>query len=97
MFLYKIGHILRDTFPFLWDCWSAINSLLFGLRYGKKLETVSDLLSSYSWQVIRNDRIEELSVQVLGESNIKETEIFLSTNLNQLTLFFNHTVSMSYR
>ena len=88
MSLYKIGHILRDTFPFLWDCWSAINSLLFGLRYGKKLETVSDLLSSYSWQVIRNDRIEELSVQVLGESNIKETEIFFEHQPKSAYTFF---------
>lgn len=36
--LYKIAHFLRDQLPWLWDLVDILNSWLFTLRYGKKLE-----------------------------------------------------------
>lgn len=35
--LYKIAHFLRDKMPWLWDMVDMLNSLLFSIRYGSKL------------------------------------------------------------
>lgn len=46
--LYRIAHILRDKMPWIWDLIGILNSWLFGLRYGKKLHGVEDILARYS-------------------------------------------------
>ena len=38
--LYKIAHIIRDKFCWLWDIIEYLNSFLFNIRYGKKLENI---------------------------------------------------------
>lgn len=38
--LYKIAHIIRDKFSWLWDIIEYLNSFLFYMRYGKKLEDI---------------------------------------------------------
>lgn len=38
--LYAIAHFLRDKMPWLWDLVDILNSVLFNLRYGKKLRAV---------------------------------------------------------
>jgi len=88
MSLYKIGHVVRDTFPFLWNWWSALNSLLFGLRYGERLSTVPDLLSRYSWQVVRDSQTENLSIQALGASNIREAVAFFQRQPDSAFTYF---------
>ncbi len=35
--LYAIAHFLRDKMPWLWDLVDMLNSLLFSIRYGGKL------------------------------------------------------------
>jgi hypothetical protein len=46
--LYKIAHLLRDKFPWLWDMMGLVLSWLFGIRYGKKLAQIPLLLEKYS-------------------------------------------------
>ena len=38
--LYKIAHIIRDKFSWLWDIIEYLNSFLFNIRYGKKIENI---------------------------------------------------------
>ena len=38
--LYKLAHIIRDKFSWLWDIIEYLNSFLFNIRYGKKLKNV---------------------------------------------------------
>ena len=38
--LYKIAHLIRDKFIWLWDIIEYLNSVLFYMRYGKKLENI---------------------------------------------------------
>lgn len=38
--LYKIAHIIRDKFSWLWDIIEYLNSWLFNIRYGKKLKNI---------------------------------------------------------
>jgi hypothetical protein len=38
--LYKLAHIIRDKFSWLWDIIECLNGVLFALRYGKKLENI---------------------------------------------------------
>lgn len=39
--LYKLAHILRDKLSWAWDIIEWVNSVLFSLRYGKRLEEFS--------------------------------------------------------
>ena len=48
--LYKIAHLLRDKFPWLWDMIGIVLSWLFEIRYGKKLKQIPLLLEKYSNQ-----------------------------------------------
>lgn len=46
--LYRVAHILRDKFPWLWDMMGLVLSWLFEVRYGKKLAQIPLLLEKYS-------------------------------------------------
>lgn len=37
--LYKIAHFLRDKLTFLWDIIELMNSCLFSMKYGKRIES----------------------------------------------------------
>lgn len=39
--LYKIAHLLRDKFPFIWYTIEKVNEWLFVLRYGKKVKNMA--------------------------------------------------------
>ena len=39
--LYKLAHILRDKLSWAWDILEWVNSVLFSLRYGKRLKGFS--------------------------------------------------------
>ena len=44
--LYKIAHFLRDQMPWLWDLVDIVNSFLFRIRYGDKLDLVENVICS---------------------------------------------------
>ena len=46
--MYRFVHWLKNTFPFLWEIIEGLNSWLFGIRYGNKLEIVSNCLSTFN-------------------------------------------------
>lgn len=47
--LYRIAHFLRDKFPFIWDLIDVLNSVLFSIRYGRKLKSVEgEVLQQYA-------------------------------------------------
>lgn len=39
--LYRIAHILRDRFSWLWNLIESVNSILFSIRYGKIVKDFS--------------------------------------------------------
>lgn len=39
--LYKIAHFLRDKFGWLWNIIERVNSLLFSIRYGKRINKLN--------------------------------------------------------
>lgn len=41
MNLYRIAHILRDRFGWLWNIIDTVNSLLFSMKYGKRLNNIN--------------------------------------------------------
>lgn len=45
--LYKLAHILRDCFPWLWDVVGIINSMLFVLRYRSRFILIPKILEKY--------------------------------------------------
>lgn len=47
--LYTIAHYLRDKLPFIWDLIDILNSYLFSLRFGRKLNSVEEtVLQKYA-------------------------------------------------
>ena len=45
--LYKLAHILRDKYPWIWEMMEWLNAMLFTLRYGKRMKRVGDVLRKY--------------------------------------------------
>lgn len=60
--LYKIAHILRDKLSWLWNFIEYVNGILFSLKYGKKLKSISfnEVPAGYEIQSIRTVPTEEL-------------------------------------
>ena len=75
--LYKIAHILRDKFPWIWDVIGIINSFLFGLRYGGKMKNIQNILSHFT-KIVEEDE-KELSYKI---------EMLYKTNLSLLAKMF---------
>ena len=61
--LYRVAHLLRDKFPWLWDMMGRVLSWLFGIRYGKKLKQIPLLLEKYSKQ-------NTFTIHVLHENDV---------------------------
>ena len=40
--LYKVAHFLKDQMPLLWDLVNKVNSMVFRIKYGIKLETIEN-------------------------------------------------------
>lgn len=60
--LYKIAHILRDKMGWLWNLIEWLNSMLFYMRYGKKLKGFSftTIPEGYDVVAMRNVPTEQL-------------------------------------
>ena len=60
--LYKIAHILRDRLSWLWDIIEMVNSLLFSLRFGRRLKGFSftTVPDGYEVKSLRDVPTEEL-------------------------------------
>ncbi len=61
--LYKLAHLLRDRFPFLWNGIEYVNSLAFYLIYRSKLKKVSFKGLSEEY-IIREASIKDVSALV---------------------------------
>lgn len=61
--LYAIAHFLRDKMPWLWDFVDMANSMLFSLRYGRKLKKFkSEIpLNDYKMLPIREVPTDEIA------------------------------------
>lgn len=62
--LYRIAHILRDKLSWLWNLIEIINSILFSIRYGKKVKafSFSTVPDGYSVYPIKDVSTEEMVV-----------------------------------
>ena len=60
--LYKIAHLLRDKLSWLWDIIEKLNSLLFSMRYGRRLKGFSytTVPEGYEVRLLRDVPTEEL-------------------------------------
>lgn len=60
--LYKIAHILRDKLSWLWNIIEILNSMLFSIRYGKRLRSFSfsNVPEGYDVVVMRDVPTEKL-------------------------------------
>lgn len=45
--LYKLAHILRDNFAWLWDVAEAINSFAFRIRYSGELKQIDSVMGRF--------------------------------------------------
>lgn len=68
--LYKIAHLLRDHCAWMWDFAEATNAVAFGVRYGRKLKRVPEVLRQYD-----NDA---RTVRVAGEEDAEALAAFFA-------------------
>lgn len=45
--LYALAHLLRDHCPWIWEAVEGLDSLLFALRYGRRLRGLDTVLKHY--------------------------------------------------
>lgn len=45
--IYKVAHILRERFPWMWNELEMVNGWLFAVRYHRSLKKVTNILSFY--------------------------------------------------
>lgn len=90
--LYAIAHILRDSFPWLWDLIGFINSWLFGIRYGEKTKQIPLILNTYShdslkfgFQKLNKDNVRAL-VSMFNEQPEDAFEFFKPHRFDEKTL-----------
>ena len=79
--LYRIAHILRDKFPWIWESIGVINSFLFALRYGKRMKKIKGILKSFS--LSSNQTSEETS-----KSSLFNIEALTKENVSLLSRMF---------
>ncbi len=60
--LYKIAHILRDKMGWLWNLIESLNSMLFSMRYGKKIMGFSFTTVPEGYEVVL---IRDVSTEML--------------------------------
>lgn len=71
---YKIAHIIRDKFPWLWKFTERINSFLFSIRYGKKVRRFHFSTIPDGYKIMR---IEDVSTENIVNFFAKQpTEAF---------------------
>ncbi|MGN0228898.1 MAG: GNAT family N-acetyltransferase [Muribaculaceae bacterium] len=56
--LYTLAHIIRDKMPVIWIAIDYINSFLFNLRYGKKLQEFCFTAIPHGYKVLRLNEID---------------------------------------
>lgn len=80
--LYSIAHFVKDKIPFVWNLIDLINSFLFSLRYGRRLESVCGNLNL--------KRESKKGVQVTVES-------MADISASEMVLFFASQPEEAYR
>ena len=89
--LYKIAHILRDKFPWIWDIIGIINSLFFGLRYGGKMMNVQNILSHYTKTVDEENILLSYKIESLCQGNLSLlTKMFAEQPTSAFEFFKPH-------
>ena len=83
--LYRIAHIIRDGMPWLWDGLTAVLSLFFRLRYGRRLEKLSGYLQAGNPFYLNG---EELRVERLSADNTTALAKMFSEQPEEAFAFF---------
>lgn len=46
--LYELAHTIQSKLPFVWNGIEGMNSILFSIKYGRRVGKISEVLNSYS-------------------------------------------------
>ncbi len=72
--LYRLAHTLRDRLPWIWALIGKLNSLLFGMRYGRRMNRIPMILEDFSSRyfpiVTDNKEKQYFRIELLDEKNI---------------------------
>lgn len=63
--LYKIAHFLQERLSFIWNFIEFLNSWLFSLRYGRKLQGIQSILTKHQGKfIIREAKLKDVDAIV---------------------------------
>lgn len=77
--LYKLAHILRDKFPWMWNLIEWLNGLFFVLRYAKKIGRINDILVNHQL---------DYKVMKVDETISKDLSVFFAEQPENDYVFF---------
>ena len=76
--IYAIAHYLRDKMGWLWNMIESINSQLFSIRYGKKLDELSLVEKPEGFEVIPIKDIPTEKLVMFFRNQPKETFMYFN-------------------
>ncbi|MBR4239416.1 MAG: transcriptional regulator [Prevotella sp.] len=77
--LYALAHFLRDKCPWIWDFIEQMNSWLFSIRYGSKLNCLHSILEHYQ---------NEYQVDYIKERHLEKLASFFQEQPEEAFKFF---------
>lgn len=74
--LYKIAHFLQERLSFIWNFIEILNSWLFSLRYGRKLQGIQPILTKHQGKfIIREAKLKDVDA-IVSFFNAQPSESF---------------------
>lgn len=87
--LYKIAHILRDHFSFLWEWIEAWNSMAFRCKYAKGLRQMPNVLTENARLLCdKAPQGEKMDIQFLKESDAASLASFFANQPEEYFTYF---------
>lgn len=74
--LYKIAHLLKDKFPFIWYTIEKVNEWLFVLRYGKKVKNIAVTCVPEGYELVTMKEVGTTRIVKFFEHQPKEAFTF---------------------
>lgn len=74
--LYKIAHLLKDKFPFIWYTIEKVNEWLFVLRYGKKVKNIAVTCVPEGYELVALKDVETARIVKFFEHQPEEAYTF---------------------
>lgn len=84
--LYKIAHVMRNRMPWIWKLTGFLNSLIFLLKYRKKIRSIPSVISNVLWNTKQG---KFYTISAMCRKDCWEMEIWFSKQPEESFKYFH--------